>query len=146
MLSIESLPHEEQLAISSAKVLSSWCWSCDFSDQVTSEVRDNRTAVTQRLLKMFDDEEVRVLLLFVEWLWYNYLWCRNFYWLGLENGWNGKVSRSPNYMCWSFSSSSNLGYSLMPAIFNNLLFLDVNKQWFWTLVPYSVEVSFSSLL
>nr|NP_001107666.1 ataxia telangiectasia mutated [Strongylocentrotus purpuratus]ABY60856.1 ataxia telangiectasia mutated [Strongylocentrotus purpuratus] len=57
MLSIESLPHEEQLAISSAKVLSSWCWSCDFSDQVTSESRDNRTAVTQRLLKMLDDEE-----------------------------------------------------------------------------------------
>ena len=89
MLSIESLPHEEQLAISSAKILSSWCWSCDFSDQVTSdqvtsESRDNRTAVTQRLLKMFDDGEVRVLLLFLEWLWYNYSWCRNFYWLGLE--------------------------------------------------------------
>ena len=71
MLSIDSLPREEQLAISSAKVLSSWCWSCDFSDQVTSdqvtsEARDNRTAVIQRLLKMLDDEEVRVLLLFVE--------------------------------------------------------------------------------
>ncbi|XP_063954158.1 serine-protein kinase ATM-like isoform X2 [Lytechinus pictus] len=57
MLSLDSLPHDEQLAISCAKILSSWCWSCDTGDQVTGELRVNRNTVTQRLLKLFDDEE-----------------------------------------------------------------------------------------
>ena len=60
MLSSEVLSREEQLAISCAKVLSAWCWSCDTSDkyQVTGDSAQgvNRTTVSQKLLEIFEGE------------------------------------------------------------------------------------------